>query len=84
MADSINKTGDIGARCGWVTADPLYLDYHDHEWGVPECWDACQKGRSYHQTNGACPNVGMLARRAAHTIKRMGHIRNRLRNTIGS
>lgn len=36
MADSINKTGDIGARCGWVTADPLYLDYHDHEWGVPE------------------------------------------------
>ena len=26
----------IGARCGWVTADPLYLDYHDREWGVPE------------------------------------------------
>ena len=22
-------------RCGWVTADPLYLDYHDFEWGVP-------------------------------------------------
>lgn len=22
-------------RCGWVTDDPLYLDYHDHEWGVP-------------------------------------------------
>jgi len=22
-------------RCGWVTNDPLYLDYHDNEWGVP-------------------------------------------------
>ena len=23
-------------RCGWVTADPLYIAYHDDEWGVPE------------------------------------------------
>ncbi|MEH7222760.1 DNA-3-methyladenine glycosylase I [Bacillus sp. JJ1566] len=22
-------------RCGWVNEDPLYMDYHDHEWGVP-------------------------------------------------
>src|SRR4026209_693611 len=22
-------------RCGWTTADPLYLEYHDTEWGVP-------------------------------------------------
>lgn len=22
-------------RCGWVTDDPLYIDYHDKEWGVP-------------------------------------------------
>ena len=22
-------------RCGWVSDDPLYLDYHDGEWGVP-------------------------------------------------
>jgi len=22
-------------RCPWPTADPLYLAYHDHEWGVP-------------------------------------------------
>lgn len=21
-------------RCGWVTQDPLYLAYHDNEWGV--------------------------------------------------
>lgn len=23
-------------RCGWCGSDPLYVDYHDHEWGVPE------------------------------------------------
>ena len=23
-------------RCSWVTNDPLYLAYHDTEWGVPE------------------------------------------------
>lgn len=22
-------------RCGWVNEDPLYIDYHDHEWGIP-------------------------------------------------
>jgi len=22
-------------RCEWVGSDPLYTDYHDHEWGVP-------------------------------------------------
>lgn len=22
-------------RCGWVNSDPLYLAYHDEEWGVP-------------------------------------------------
>lgn len=22
-------------RCGWVTDDPLYIEYHDQEWGVP-------------------------------------------------
>jgi DNA-3-methyladenine glycosylase I len=22
-------------RCGWVGTDPLYLAYHDEEWGVP-------------------------------------------------
>ncbi|WP_035338964.1 MULTISPECIES: DNA-3-methyladenine glycosylase I [Dickeya] len=28
-------------RCGWVTQDTLYLDYHDHEWGKP-----CTDGRA--------------------------------------
>lgn len=22
-------------RCNWLTDDPLYLDYHDNEWGIP-------------------------------------------------
>ncbi|HYB21643.1 MAG TPA: DNA-3-methyladenine glycosylase I [Thermodesulfobacteriota bacterium] len=22
-------------RCEWAGSDPLYIDYHDHEWGVP-------------------------------------------------
>jgi DNA-3-methyladenine glycosylase I len=22
-------------RCGWVTQDPLYISYHDKEWGIP-------------------------------------------------
>lgn len=22
-------------RCDWSTSDPLYIDYHDREWGVP-------------------------------------------------
>lgn len=23
-------------RCSWGDSHPLYIDYHDHEWGVPE------------------------------------------------
>jgi DNA-3-methyladenine glycosylase I len=23
-------------RCAWSTSEPIYVDYHDHEWGVPE------------------------------------------------
>ncbi len=22
-------------RCGWCVSDPLYVEYHDTEWGVP-------------------------------------------------
>ena len=22
-------------RCGWCSTDPLYVKYHDKEWGVP-------------------------------------------------
>ena len=27
-------------RCGWLTDDPLYIAYHDNEWGVPVHNDA--------------------------------------------
>ena len=26
----------MGERCGWCGKDPLYVAYHDTEWGVPE------------------------------------------------
>ena len=26
-------------RCPWPKDDPLYVAYHDEEWGVPECDD---------------------------------------------
>jgi DNA-3-methyladenine glycosylase I len=30
------RVGDDGKpRCGWGTSDPLYIAYHDHEWGRP-------------------------------------------------
>lgn len=44
-------------RCAWVNLDPRYIDYHDHEWGVPEydgkalfeklCLDGQQAGLSW-------------------------------------
>ena len=30
-----NAHADGKLRCAWCTADPLYIDYHDREWGVP-------------------------------------------------
>jgi DNA-3-methyladenine glycosylase I len=27
---------EVVARCPWPKADPLYIAYHDREWGVPE------------------------------------------------
>lgn len=34
--DLIGEDGKC--RCGWCGTDPLYVTYHDTEWGVPE-WD---------------------------------------------
>lgn len=32
----MTRTADSLKRCAWATpTDPLYLDYHDTEWGVP-------------------------------------------------
>lgn len=27
-------------RCAWPGQDPIYIDYHDHEWGIPAHDDA--------------------------------------------
>ncbi|MFK7818214.1 MAG: DNA-3-methyladenine glycosylase I [Planctomycetaceae bacterium] len=29
------QSEDGTTRCWWCGDDPLYVDYHDHEWGVP-------------------------------------------------
>ncbi len=29
-------TAEEPNRCGWVGAEPLYVAYHDQEWGVPQ------------------------------------------------
>lgn len=44
-------------RCDWVTDDPLYVDYHDNEWGKPThddqelfemlCLEGAQAGLSW-------------------------------------
>lgn len=44
-------------RCGWATSTPDYVEYHDHEWGVPVhgddalfervCLEAFQSGLSW-------------------------------------
>ncbi len=26
----------VTIRCSWASPDPIYLAYHDHEWGVPD------------------------------------------------
>lgn len=33
----VNKKGGtrMKKRCGWVTEDPIYINYHDEEWGRP-------------------------------------------------
>jgi DNA-3-methyladenine glycosylase I len=38
MATHIGTTGAKRTvrRCAWAESDPLYRDYHDNEWGVPQ------------------------------------------------
>ena len=36
MTDGIVLHADGKPRCWWPGADPLYVAYHDTEWGVPE------------------------------------------------
>jgi DNA-3-methyladenine glycosylase I len=30
-----SKIATEPVRCGWATSDPIYVRYHDEEWGVP-------------------------------------------------
>jgi DNA-3-methyladenine glycosylase I len=49
--------GDGAARCWWATGDPIYLRYHDEEWGRPRgddvrlfeklCLEGFQSGLSW-------------------------------------
>jgi DNA-3-methyladenine glycosylase I len=34
LGDGVLSENDL-VRCGWAGSDPLYLAYHDQEWGVP-------------------------------------------------
>ncbi len=31
----VQRHADGKLRCAWCTTDPLYIEYHDREWGVP-------------------------------------------------
>jgi DNA-3-methyladenine glycosylase I len=35
LAAGLRMGEDGVARCAWATSDPLYLRYHDREWGFP-------------------------------------------------
>lgn len=35
MNTSAQAESRTGSRCSWCGTDPLYINYHDHEWGVP-------------------------------------------------
>lgn len=36
MSEDVLHHPDGRSRCWWPGTDPLYVDYHDTEWGVPE------------------------------------------------
>lgn len=38
MPPGIDSGSDVPPRCTWCGKDPLYVGYHDREWGVP-VWD---------------------------------------------
>jgi DNA-3-methyladenine glycosylase I len=35
LAEDLRPGPDGRLRCGWGTSDPLYVSYHDEEWGRP-------------------------------------------------
>ncbi len=65
----VQRHADGKLRCAWCTADPLYLDYHDTEWGKPVhdepklfemlCLEGAQAGLSW---------LTILRKRAAYRL----------------
>ena len=41
MSDGLRPGRDGRQRCRWSGDDPLYRQYHDHEWGRPVTDDVC-------------------------------------------
>ena len=35
LPKGLTRSDDGAARCAWAGADPLYVRYHDEEWGRP-------------------------------------------------
>ena len=35
MKSAVPGSGDASERCWWPGHDPIYIDYHDREWGFP-------------------------------------------------
>src|SRR5262249_52388264 len=56
-------------RCAWVGADPLYVAYHDREWGGPVHDDVCSSGSR--SRGGAPPGLpGFPTLRKGETSRR--------------
>jgi DNA-3-methyladenine glycosylase I len=57
LPDGVIAGADGRARCRWASADPLYMEYHDSEWGRPSgddrrlfeklCLEGFQSGLSW-------------------------------------
>jgi DNA-3-methyladenine glycosylase I len=57
IGSDLREGGDGKVRCAWGSGDPLYVDYHDDEWGRPlrderalfelMCLEAFQSGLSW-------------------------------------
>jgi DNA-3-methyladenine glycosylase I len=44
MIRGVNKMN----RCNWVTNDPVYIHYHDHEWGDTRIMKIKNYSKCYH------------------------------------
>ena len=54
-------------RCAWCPADPLYVDYHDNEWGIARAYLAIRDShRSFDDYIWQFTNGKVLRRRPLH------------------